>query len=84
MGVKSISVNYHPRFTNDGKRLYFGANLKPIQEVKDTLLDSEKPKLDIWHYEDKRLQPQQLLELKRDEKRADIYVYNFDNEKINL
>ena len=82
VGVKSISVNYHPRFTNDGKRLYFGANLKPIQEVKDTLLDSEKPKLDIWHYEDKRLQPQQLLELKRDEKRADIYVYNFDNEKI--
>ena len=34
------------------------------QEKKDSILASEKPVLDLWHYKDLKIQPQQLKELK--------------------
>ncbi|MBI1836927.1 MAG: S9 family peptidase [Flavobacteriia bacterium] len=79
--LESVSENRSPNFTEDGSKLYFGVNERPIQEPKDTLLESEKVKLDIWHYKDKRLQPQQLKELKRDVAKNDLYIYHFDSQK---
>lgn len=76
---QSVSENRRPIFTEDGRFLYFGVAKTPDQEQKDTLLESEKVKLDIWHYQDKRLQSQQLVELKEDLKRSDIYVYHLTN-----
>lgn len=79
---KSITINRLPSFTEDGSKMYFGVDELPKQEPKDTITESEKVNLDIWHYQDKRLQPQQLIELKRDEKKNDLYVYHFDSQKF--
>jgi dipeptidyl aminopeptidase/acylaminoacyl peptidase len=79
---QSVSENRKPVFTEDGRFLYFGVAKTPEQEPKDTLLESEKVKLDLWHYQDKRLQSQQLVELKEDVKRSDVYVYHLTNGTI--
>lgn len=79
--TRSVNSNQSILFTEDGSKLYFGVAKRPIKEVKDTLLESEKYKLDLWHFEDKRLQPQQLVELKKDEKKTDLYVYHFNNQQ---
>jgi dienelactone hydrolase len=55
---------------------------RPEPEKKDSLLESEKVKLDLWHYQDKRLQPQQLVELKRDQKKSDLYLYNLSDKTM--
>jgi len=77
---KSVSENGNLRFSKNGKLLYFGVADLPKNEEKDSLLDTEKPKLDLWHYEDKRLQTEQLKDLKKDQKKTDDVVY-FINEK---
>jgi dipeptidyl aminopeptidase/acylaminoacyl peptidase len=75
----AVSEHRRPLFTKDGKILFFGVAKRPEPEKKDTLLDSEKVELDIWHYQDNRLQSQQLIELKRDQKKTDLYaVYLLD------
>ena len=73
---QSVSKNKTPYFSVDGKRIYFGIGEKPKQEAKDTLLDSEKAKLDLWHWKDNRLQPQQLLSVKRDMRKSNLSVYD--------
>ncbi len=71
----SVTENFDLLFTKDGNYLFFGVDERPEVEKKDTLLEKEKVELDIWHYADKRLQSQQLVELKRDEKRSTLYRY---------
>lgn len=51
-------------FSEDGEKLYFGT--APQAAEKDTtLVDFETAVLDIWHWQDDYLQPQQLVNLKR-------------------
>lgn len=75
----AVSTNYTPRFTKSGSHLYFGSAEKPVEEPKDTLIESEKVKLDLWHYKEQRLQPQQLNELKRDKKKTTLYIYDMES-----
>jgi len=79
---KAISENYKPLFTEDNRILYFGIADSSYTEPKDTLLETEKPKLDIWHYQDDRIQPQQLVELKRDQKKSQLYAYLLEADKF--
>ena len=78
LGVSEFQT---PIFTDNGKYLFLGVSDRVKKEVKDSLLESEKVKVDVWHYLDKRIQPQQLVELKEDKKRSDLYVYNFETDK---
>lgn len=78
----SISKNFTPKFTEDGSMLYFGIGEREFEAPKDTLLESEKVKLDIWHYNDDRLQPQQLNELRRDMSRSNLHVYHLSDGSI--
>ncbi len=56
-------------FSADGQKLFF--RLAPIPRVKDTtLVEFEHAQLDIWHWQDDYLQPQQLVNLKRDLSRS--------------
>ncbi len=56
-------------FAKDGSKLYFGTMPKPI--VKDTtLLPEEIVSVDVWHWQDQRLQSQQNVELSRDKRAA--------------
>lgn len=78
----SVSKNRTPYFSVDGKRIYFGISDKPQKEVKDTLLESEKAKLDLWHWRDNRLQPQQLVELQRDQKSSYLSVFDLNTNSF--
>lgn len=56
-------------FSKDGRNLFFGVS--PVQPPKDTtLVDFELARLDIWHYNDDYLQPQQLKQLTREQRRS--------------
>ncbi|MCL7987356.1 prolyl oligopeptidase family serine peptidase [Sphingobacterium sp. lm-10] len=64
-----VSGDASLNFSADGQKLYLG--LAPIPLVKDTtLVEFEHAKLDIWHWKDDYLQPQQLVNLKRDQARS--------------
>lgn len=67
-------------FSEKGDRLYFGINEIVRQEPKDTLLENEKAKVDVWGANDERIQPVQLESLSRDLKKTYSAVY-FVGEK---
>lgn len=75
----AVSQFFAPSFSKKGDYLFFGVAEAIQPEPEDTLLESEKVELDIWHHADQRLQPQQLLELKRDEKKANMFIYRFQD-----
>lgn len=70
-----ISENAAPRFSHSGARLLFG--VAPVLPPKDTSLpEFERVSVDIWHYLDEYLQPQQLRNLNRDLNRSYTAVYH--------
>ena len=72
--TNTVSENYAPQFSKDGTKLFFGT--APIQAAADTnLVDFELARLDVWHYNDDYLQPQQLKQLDRELKRSYTAVY---------
>jgi len=77
-----ISEHRKLSFTKDDRFLFFGKSLRLKPETKDTLLETEKPKLDIWHYQDKLLQSQQLVNLKLDEKRNHLCLIDLKTDKM--
>jgi dipeptidyl aminopeptidase/acylaminoacyl peptidase len=78
----NVSVDLKPSFSKDETRLFFGLSMIEEQEEEDSLLESEKAKLDVWHYQNKRLQPQQLLEKKRDERDSYYSVLHLIENKL--
>ncbi|WP_109742672.1 S9 family peptidase [Arcicella aurantiaca] len=76
-----VSEHYQPRFSKDGTKLFFGTNPKPI--VADTtLLPEEIVNVEVWHWQDKKLQTQQKVSLEEDKKRSYLAVLNLNNLKI--
>jgi dipeptidyl aminopeptidase/acylaminoacyl peptidase len=71
-------------FAEDGNRLFFGLGPKPTYDAKDSLTASEKVKLDIWHWQDRKLQPRQLLAAKKDKNVAYLSYYDWDKEEIHV
>ena len=69
-------------FSDNGELLYFGTNRKPKAEPKDTLMEDEKPVLDIWTWKDKELQPEQKINLEKEKKRTYKAVYLVDKDKF--
>ncbi|MEM0982816.1 MAG: prolyl oligopeptidase family serine peptidase [Planctomycetota bacterium] len=69
-----VADNPSPRFSESGERVIFGTQPRPEiepEEDKDAEDDDEpKVKLDIWHWQDARLQPQQLLQASRERDRS--------------
>lgn len=79
----TVSEHKQPYFSLNGNYVFFGTNKIVEQAVSDTTkLDSEKAKLDVWSSQDLRLQPQQLLELKKDEKKTYLAVYDLKANKF--
>ena len=77
-----VSENGKLSFSEDGKKLYFGTAPKIMPQPKDTLLDEEKTKLDVWNWQDGRLQSQQLKEMDNDLKQSYTAVYRIPDQKI--
>ena len=65
-------------FSDDGSKLYFHTAPKLQPEPKDSLLDEEKYKVDVWNYQDPYLQTQQLHDLDKTKKQKFLAVYDRD------
>lgn len=78
----TVSNYYRPNFSKDGSKLYLGIKKVPTQDPKDTLLKSEKAQLDLWHYEDHQLQPQQLKQRKRRERLTHQAVWHVEDDNL--
>lgn len=76
-GIKkdyTVSENEAIKFSKDGNKLFFG--VARVQPPKDTtLVDFETARLDIWHYNDDYIQPQQLKQLPQESKRSFMAAY---------
>lgn len=71
----TVSENAALSFSRSGARLLFGT--APVRAPKDTsLAEIDMVRLDIWHYNDEYLQPQQLRNLDRELKRSYLAVYD--------
>jgi dipeptidyl aminopeptidase/acylaminoacyl peptidase len=69
--TKGMTVNdfANIQFSRDGNKIFF--QLAPIRPIKDTtLVDFETARMDIWHYNDDYIQPQQLRLLDQELRRG--------------
>lgn len=80
----SPSLNRSLFFSKDGSKLFFGLAPLEITEPKDSVLDEEKPKLDLWSHTDPTIQPRQLNELARKRKQTLLAIYRIDQKKCLL
>ncbi len=77
----TVSENALLQFSKDGKKIFFGT--APIKAPKDTtLVDFELARLDVWHYNDDYLQPQQLKQLDQELRRSYTAVVRPGEDKI--
>ncbi|MBO9202689.1 MULTISPECIES: alpha/beta hydrolase family protein [Niastella] len=77
----TVSETAVPEFSKNGQKLFFG--LMPVRKPKDTtLVDFETARLDIWHYNDDYLQPQQLVQLNTELQRSYKAVLNGNDDKV--
>lgn len=77
----TISENALLQFSKDGRKLFFGT--AAIKAPKDTtLVDFELARLDVWHYNDDYLQPQQLKQLDQELRRSYTAVIKPGDNKI--
>lgn len=75
-----ISENYSLRFSEDGRKMYFGTAPVFPERKTDSLPDDEVVKLDIWSWNDSRLQSEQLKDMDKDRKKSYLCTYNFDKQ----
>jgi acetyl esterase/lipase len=69
-------------FSQDGKRLFFGTSPRPEPEPEEEVPEDEKVVLDVWHWKDPILQPNQLKELKDELKRSYSAVVHLKNARV--
>ena len=80
-----VSSSAAPVFSEDGKRLLFSTAPKPedMGETDEEKEDEEpKAKLDIWHWQDRFLQPQQLLQAEQERRRSYRALLDLRTNKI--
>lgn len=65
----AVSQFRRPAFSDDNSRLFFGTAPIPPEQPEDTLLDEEKFKVDIWHWQDPFLQSQQRVRARQERQR---------------
>ncbi len=71
-----ISENATIYFSQDGTKLFLGTAPILRPEPKDTLLDEEKVKLDLWNWKDELIQTEQLKNLEKDRKKYFSAIYH--------
>jgi len=76
-----VSVNYDLNFSDSGKRLFYGVAKALTPDPDETLLDEEKPNVEVWSWHDPILHTQQNVELNREKKKTTLFVYHLDTDK---
>ncbi len=80
-----ISENGSLRFSEDETRLFFGTAPEYVDypyEDDSTILEDERPRLDIWGWQDSQIQPMQLRQKSREERRAYLATINLNTGVI--
>ena len=70
-------------FAEDGSKLFFKTAPIAAPEPKDSLLEEEKFKVDVWNWNDPELQTEQLKNLDNDKKKTYIAVWNIAGDLQN-
>ncbi|MDD3687390.1 MAG: hypothetical protein PHE56_11550, partial [Bacteroidales bacterium] len=76
-----IQENEKLRFSDNGKLMYFGTSPVFKERNTDSLPDDEVVKLDIWSWNDSKLQSSQLNEIEKQKKKGYLAVYHIDKDK---
>lgn len=69
-------------FSQDGKRLFFGTSPRPEADPEEEVAEDEKVVLDVWHWKDPLLQPNQLKRLKDEKNRSYQAVVHLKSGKV--
>ena len=77
-----LASNSAPLFSENGKRILFNTRPIPEEEKKDDGEEEKVAKLDIWHWQDPFLQPQQLLQVNRDRNRTYRALFDVSSKKV--
>ncbi|MDE0863492.1 MAG: prolyl oligopeptidase family serine peptidase [Rubripirellula sp.] len=87
-----VSPRSSQRFSEDAKRLYFDTTPVPEEvskersaqktETVDEKDEDKKAKLDLWHWQDPQLQPQQLLQAETERNRNYRAAYIFKTKRF--
>jgi dipeptidyl aminopeptidase/acylaminoacyl peptidase len=80
-----VSENGSLKFSEDESRLFFGTAPEYIDypyENDSTILDDERPRLDIWGWQDSQIQPMQLTQKSREERRSYLASIDLNNGSI--
>jgi dipeptidyl aminopeptidase/acylaminoacyl peptidase len=76
-----VSGDEQLRFSKNEERLFFGLRTPPI--VQDTtLLKEEIVNVEVWTYDEPRLYTVQELQVKNDQKKAFLSLYDFSQNKM--
>lgn len=78
----SVSDHGDLSFSRSGNRLFFGIAASPEAEPEDSLLDEEKTRLDVWSWQDKSVQPEQLLDADDERNRTYLSVWFWKDSKM--
>lgn len=79
---QTVSENGRIYFSRDGKKIFFGTAERPVEEPKDSIPTDEKATLDVWSWQDLKIQPMQLLSKSRDEKKTHLAMFDLPSQKV--
>lgn len=80
----TISSDAQPRWSQDFTWISLGlkeTKKKPKEDKKENEAD-EKVNLVLWHYQDKRLQPQQKVQQEMDKRKSFAAIYRVEDQKF--
>ncbi|EAZ79776.1 alpha/beta hydrolase family protein [Algoriphagus machipongonensis] len=80
-----ISENGSLKFSENENRLFFGTAPEYVDypyEKDTTILDDERPSLDIWGWQDDDIQPMQLKQKSREESRSYLATIDLASGKV--
>ena len=79
-----LSAKATPFFAESNRYLFFYTAPKP-DDINQEEEKHEDPvaKLDVWHWQDPLLQPQQLVQLQQERNRSYLACYDLRTKKIN-
>lgn len=78
----TVSAYRKPVFSDNGQRIIVGTAAIPYPDPEDTLPADEKAKLDIWHWQDHKIQPEQLKRLKEERLRTHLSVLDLTTDEF--
>ena len=79
--TKGVCETGELAFIDQTNFLYFEVSER-VKNEKDSLTESEKVHLDVWHYKDKYIQPQQLVKFNRKGQKTQLYICNTTDQTL--